>query len=478
MKKTLLIILFPLLSIGQTQIGADIDGKFSTLYANNYGIGSNVSFCINFLLSGDGNVLAIGDWATGSVFLYKKIDGNWTEIGNDILKSDGRLDNRGSSVSLSYDGTILAVSSPQSATGYYSGYVDIYEYAAGTWKKKSTIEGNYTGGNFGEAVSLSNDGTILAIGAPETEYKTGYVRVYQNIAGIWTKIGADINGKTSYDYFGAELSLSSDGTILAIRSDKNKGALSDNYIQVYKYLAGNWTLLGNDITGNNFSLTLSADGLTVAAGSNLEKDYRVIPSVNVYRLIDNKWTKIGTSLTTTIKYEKMGMSNLISLSGDGSILVLGFILNDNTTSVVRIYKNIEGTWTQLGLDINGIAPSDNAAGNFSLSRDGNVLAIGSSYNETNKSKGKIRVFDLSGILSSDSFVLANFSVYPNPASSMVTITLQEGLLLEKVNIYNTLGQLVKTEKKNSIAVNSLTKGSYFFEVVTNKGKATKTIIIK
>lgn len=74
--------------------------------------------------------------------------------------------------------------------------------------------------------------------------------------------------------------------------------------------------------------------------------------------------------------------------------------------------------------------------------------------------------------------MANFSIYPNPASEVVTITLEESLTLEKVNIYNTLGQLVKSENKNIIAVNSLTKETYFFEVITNKGKAAKTIIIK
>ena len=79
---------------------------------------------------------------------------------------------------------------------------------------------------------------------------------------------------------------------------------------------------------------------------------------------------------------------------------------------------------------------------------------------------------------SDNYVLANFSVYPNPTSEKVTITLQENLQLEKVNIYTALGQLVKTEKTNVIYVNTLAKGSYFFEVITNKGRATKKVILK
>ena len=72
----------------------------------------------------------------------------------------------------------------------------------------------------------------------------------------------------------------------------------------------------------------------------------------------------------------------------------------------------------------------------------------------------------------------NFKIFPNPTSEKVTITLQENLELEKVNIYNTLGQFIKTEKNNTINVIGFVKGSYFFEVITNKGKATKTITIE
>ena len=68
-------------------------------------------------------------------------------------------------------------------------------------------------------------------------------------------------------------------------------------------------------------------------------------------------------------------------------------------------------------------------------------------------------------------------VYPNPTSETLTIELENNLILEKVNIYNTLGQVIKTESNTNIDVSKLQKGTYFVEVVTNNGKATKSIII-
>ncbi|EMY3460786.1 leucine-rich repeat domain-containing protein, partial [Flavobacterium psychrophilum] len=84
-----------------------------------------------------------------------------------------------------------------------------------------------------------------------------------------------------------------------------------------------------------------------------------------------------------------------------------------------------------------------------------------------------------GLLSNHSFAIESaLKIYPNPVSEILNITLQEGLQLEKVNFYNTLGQLIKTTNHSEINVSSFAKGNYFVEVMTNQGKATKTIIIQ
>ncbi|OUD41040.1 T9SS type A sorting domain-containing protein, partial [Flavobacterium psychrophilum] len=84
-----------------------------------------------------------------------------------------------------------------------------------------------------------------------------------------------------------------------------------------------------------------------------------------------------------------------------------------------------------------------------------------------------------GLLSNHSFAIESaLKIYPNPVSEILNIALQEGLQLEKVNFYNTLGQLIKTTNHLETNVSSFAKGNYFVEVMTNQGKATKTIIIQ
>lgn len=68
-------------------------------------------------------------------------------------------------------------------------------------------------------------------------------------------------------------------------------------------------------------------------------------------------------------------------------------------------------------------------------------------------------------------------MYPNPASNIINIQLKPNAILEKVSIYNTLGQVLQTQTTNSVDVSKLSTWNYYVEVITNNGKATKQIIV-
>jgi len=50
-------------------------------------------------------------------------------------------------------------------------------------------------------------------------------------------------------------------------------------------------------------------------------------------------------------------------------------------------------------------------------------------------------------------------------------------LIEKITIYNNLGQLIQKGVSTTIDVCNL-KGVYFVEIVTNKGKTSRKIIVE
>ena len=65
---------------------------------------------------------------------------------------------------------------------------------------------------------------------------SGHVRVYQYYWSSWSQLGADIDGEAASDYSGRSVSLSSDGTIVAIGATDNDGNGSNSgHVRVYEY---------------------------------------------------------------------------------------------------------------------------------------------------------------------------------------------------------------------------------------------------
>ena len=87
-------------------------------------------------------------------------------------------------------------------------------------------------------MSLSSNGNIVAVGAifnVGNGSSSGHVRVYQNISGTWTQVSADIDGEAANDFSGWSVSLSSDGSIIAIGAIFNDGNGADSgHVRVYR----------------------------------------------------------------------------------------------------------------------------------------------------------------------------------------------------------------------------------------------------
>jgi hypothetical protein len=97
--------------------------------------------------------------------------------------------------------------------------------------------------SFGESVNLSPDGNTIAIGSPGyyTNDVPGYVRVFTLKIGddadtsSWKQIGRDIFGEANSDRFGRSVSLSDDGTTLAVGAQYNDGSngVDSGHVRVY-----------------------------------------------------------------------------------------------------------------------------------------------------------------------------------------------------------------------------------------------------
>ena len=387
-----------------TQQGSDIDGEAAGDYS-----GVSVS------LSSDGSTVAIGAWLNdgngsyaGHVRIYKNISGTWTQQGSDI---DGEAagDQSGGSVSLSSDGSTVAIGAYRNdGNGTNAGHVRIYKNISGTWTQQgSDIDGEAAYDQSGYSVSLSSDGSTVAIGASYNDgngTNAGHVRIYKNISGTWTQQGSDIDGEAAGDLSGGSVSLSSDGSTVAIGAYANDGnGTNAGHVRIYKNISGTWTQQGSDIDGeaagdySGGSVSQSSDGSTVAIGAyRNDGNGTNAGHVRIYKNISGTWTQQGSDIDGEAADDNSGLS--VSLSSDGSTVAIGAYGNDGNGSNaghVRIYKDSSGTWTQQGSDIDGEAASDQSGYSVSLSSDGSTVAIGAYGNDGNGSNaGHLSVYSL------------------------------------------------------------------------------------
>jgi len=388
------------------QIGETIEGESENDLA-----GRSVA------LSADGNVLAVGapyddgnGYNSGHVRVYRNVDGSWVQVGEDIDGEDS-YDYAGWSVALSNDGSIVAVGAPyNNDNGSDSGHVRVYRNVNESWMQVGQdIDGDSANDHFGRNVALSADGDVLAVAAPyddDNGSNSGHVRVYQNLNGTyWVQIGEDIDGESAYDESGFGLALSADGNVVAVGApeDDDNGSNS-GHVRVYQNVNGtDWVQIGEDIDGESaydesgFGLALSDDGNVVAVGAHLNNDNGVDSGhVRIYQNVDGSWNQIGADIEGEGAYDELGYIRSVALSADGNVIAVGARNNDDNgmnSGHVRVFQNQNGSWNQVGEDINGKSAFDYFGSIIALSSDGSVVAVAAPWNSDNGSdSGHVRVY--------------------------------------------------------------------------------------
>ena len=208
------------------------------------------------------------------------LDSSWEQRGSDI-DGEAASDNSGYSVSLSDDGNIVAIGAYfNDGNGVDSGHVRVYSWNGSSWEQRGDdIDGEAAGDESGRTVSLSNDGSILAIGASKNDNdageNSGHVRVYAWNGLAWEQRGDDIDGEAAGDWSGYSVSLSDDGNTLAIGARLNDGnGVDSGHVRVYVWSGSSWEQRGDDIDGEaagdglGVSVSVSGDGSTLAIGGS------------------------------------------------------------------------------------------------------------------------------------------------------------------------------------------------------------------
>lgn len=321
---------------------------------------------------------------SGAVFIYTRTGSTWSApvyIKATNVGTTNAFDYFGSSVALSADGNVLAVgapyedsSSPGTANEGASSAGAVYVYTRGedgNWSGPQYLKASNPGefDYFGTIVALSGDGTVLAVGATgEASSATGIGGIANDDAPwagavyVFTRSGSTWSGpvyvKASnthpYAWFGYSLALNADGTTLAVgATDEDSGATG---------------IGGNQVPDRG---VLGPTNCALSSGA-----------VYVYSRNGATWssTPVYIKAPQAENFSNFGWS--LSLSDDGNLLAVTQPWGDNG-GAVHSYVRSNGTWS---LFASITSPSEDTYTEFgravALSRDGNTLAVGASWDST------------------------------------------------------------------------------------------------
>ena len=285
---------------------------------------------MKFTSNGEHLVFGMSSHMTiGLVRVYKRntsfVNG-WEQVGLDIFGVDyqGKF---GHAVDINKDATRVIVSAPQantnSGTILKAGSLKIYDLQDNFWiQQTQIIEGLGAFELLGTSISMSTDGNIIAIGSPGyanttvsgnsvTSVNVGKTTVYSYTDNAWERMGNVIEDGTIEKRNGFSISLSNDGTTIAVGSENGGG------VRIYRFRSKSWIPFGTHISGT-FGKSVALSGNTVVIGSEAENNGRVY----IYTYRDGDWSLLGDTFEKVIVAESgtNDMGKFVTISDDRTLL--------------------------------------------------------------------------------------------------------------------------------------------------------------
>ena len=327
----------------------------------------------------------------------------------------------GAAVALSRDGNTLAVGADlKTANGAQeavpaAGSVYVYTRTPQGWREQARLLAPLptSGSGFGHSLTLSDDGSRLAVGAPFESHAAarageslagdqGVVYVFERSDSGWSQPARLLaSNAASFDWFGMSLSFAGAGDALAVGAHRHdardaQGARTDSgAVYVFARTAAGWTeqaalTAAHAVDGAQLgkSVALSQDGQTLAAAAHASG----LGAVHLFRRDGALWREQAVVAAANATPQNP-LGSQIALSADGTTLAVGASAPEGTEARQRsagsayVFVNQAGKWRQTArLRASNSRTGDAFGERLSLSADGRVLAV-SAVNESSAARG-------------------------------------------------------------------------------------------
>jgi hypothetical protein len=205
-------------------------------------------FGCSVAISDDGLTIAVGSSGNsssrGSVHIFTKSGSTWTQQ-TKLIANDGIANDQfGKTVAISSDGNTVASGAPGNLSS--QGAVYIHTRSGSTWSQQAKIIPSNVASSdqFGISLDITTNGNMIVAGSSLHNGGNGVAYIFTRSGTTWTQqyelIPTDLaNG----DSFGYSVTVSNDGSIVMVGSpNSDPGAISSSgSAYIFTKPASNWT---------------------------------------------------------------------------------------------------------------------------------------------------------------------------------------------------------------------------------------------
>ncbi len=322
----------------------------------------------------------------------------------------------GTAVALDRDGRTLVAGAPGEDSGMAgnpgddslqragAAYIFTYSADGGRWEGRAYLKATPSSKQamFGYSVAVSDDGTVVAVGAPGEGDSSGAAYLFSLRDGRWEPAGTlrpASGGEESRPRFGTSVAFSGDGAILAVGApgtdlpDGEGGSRKwAGSLYLYRRETDGWQPAGQLFpeepeasAGFGTALAFGDDGSILAAGADGWGGTGAV-FLFVRGASGADWSQEEVFTPGENTSSRFGAS--VSLSGDGNTLAVGAYREEEDPATERagaayIYMKQQGRWQRK----QRLTPSNPDAGDefgtsLALNEEGSLLVIGAPFEDS------------------------------------------------------------------------------------------------
>ncbi|HPF37572.1 MAG TPA: FG-GAP repeat protein [Phycisphaerae bacterium] len=361
----------------------------------------------------DGDFAVVGDLEdderaqnAGAAYIFKRVNGVWTQVTKLTLASGQQNDYFGCSVAIDGDTAMVGAYWEDPNGVFNGGAVYVYEEADGSWPQVAMItpDDSATNRDFGWRVALH--GTTCAIstsGVPASGFDDTAVYVFEESGGVWSQVARLIpDDPETSDGFGDAVAL--DGaTILVGAPSRYNYSFEAGVAYAFEKVNDVWSQTAKfsapDPGQNaNFGDSVSVDGPTVAIAAPRASGGGTTygGAVYVFERQGGDWGPAErVAPPTSGAFQYFGSS--VSVRND--LLLVGAEGEDGieaNAGAAYVFRHVGGQW-RYASRFEPSSPTAESDFGYSVAFDGGIACVGAPFRLTNSLGGHVYFVDISNL---------------------------------------------------------------------------------